>query len=213
MKFKRLKRKPSMYLRKMPKPILVALLFSVLGFSSVGHANISESEKKLGISSSSAAYSPLSFSQISERYIDEPKVVGEAQLKVMFWKIYDAKLAAPFGEWKKDSPFVLSLTYLRDFYGEEIASRSVDEMRDIGYSDEVLLAKWYEQMRLVFPDVKEGENITGVMDNEQYTHFYYDGNLIASIKDEAFGQAFFDIWLNEKTSEPKMRKQLLGLKK
>lgn len=210
MKLRRLNLKQSTHPRKLLSWLLVTSLLSLFGFSTVGHAYSPEAEKKLSISSASVVNSPLSFSQITEKYIDSPKVVGEAQLKVMFWKIYDAKLAAPNGEWKKDTPFALSLTYLRDFDGEEIASRSVDEMRDIGYKDEMLLAKWFEQMRSVFPNVKEGENITGVMDNQQNTHFYYDGNLIGSIEDQSFGQAFFDIWLNEKTSEPKMRRQLLG---
>jgi hypothetical protein len=193
-------------------PLLIALLLSTTAFSNAVSAYAPDPEKQLSMSGAAAAKAALSFEQITQQYINSPKVVGEAQLKVMFWKIYNAKLAASNGEWKKDAPFALSLTYLRDFDGEEIASRSVDEMRDIGYEDEVLLAKWYEQMRSVFPNVKEGENITGVMDKEQYTHFYYDGNLIGSIEDTSFGQAFFDIWLNEKTSEPKMRKKLLGLK-
>lgn len=204
--------KPSTLQSKVLAPILIALLLGSAGFSNVVNAYAPDTDKQVSMSGD-AAKASLSFEQITQQYINSPKVVGEAQLKVMFWKIYDAKLAAPNGEWKKDAPFALSLTYLRDFDGEEIASRSVDEMRDIGYEDEVLLAKWYEQMRSVFPNVKEGENITGVMDKEQYTHFYYDGDLIGRIEDKSFGQAFFDIWLNEKTSEPKMRKQLLGLKK
>lgn len=112
--------------------------------------------------------SPLNLNQIAERYIPEAEEVGEARLKIMFWKIYDAKLVASKGQWQANSPFALSLTYLRDFDGEDIASRSVDEMRDIGYEDEVELAKWYEQMRSVFPNVKEGENITGVLDTKKH---------------------------------------------
>lgn len=157
----------------------------------------------------------LSFEQITQRYIEDPSLLGESRFKVMFFKIYDAKLSAPKGQWNKtwnkDTPLALSLTYLRDFDGEDIASRSVDEMRDIGYTDEVTLAKWFEQMRSVFPNVKEGENITGVLDNNKHTHFYYEGQLVGSIEDVVFGESFFGIWLNEKTSEPKMREQLLGL--
>lgn len=201
------------YQSKMLAATIIAFVLSTSVIPNVAYAYAPDAKNQLSTSGSAVAKTTLSFEQITQQYINSPKVVGAAQLKVMFWEIYNAKLAAPNGEWKKDAPFALSLTYLRDFDGEEIASRSVDEMRDIGYEDEVLLAKWYEQMRSVFPNVKEGENITGVMDKEQYTHFYYDGNLIGSIEDKSFGQAFFDIWLNEKTSEPKMRKQLLGLKK
>ncbi|MFT6329036.1 MAG: hypothetical protein ACJAYN_000965 [Bermanella sp.] len=191
--------------------MLLALSLTVVMYAAGSHAKTPETPTQLSVSGAAAANTPFTFEQISAQYMQNPKVVGEARLKIMFWKIYDAKLAAANGEWKKDTSFALSLTYLRDFDGEEIASRSVDEMRDIGYEDEVLLAKWFEQMRSVFPNVKEGENITGVMDENQHTHFYYEGRLIGSIDDKSFGQSFFDIWLNEKTSEPKMRKQLLGL--
>jgi hypothetical protein len=66
-------------------------------------------------------------------------------------------------------------------------------------------------MWAIFPNIKEGENITGVVDENKHTHFYHEGILIGSIDDKTFAQSFFGIWLDEKTSEPKMRKQLLGL--
>jgi hypothetical protein len=163
----------------------------------------------------SFATTPMTFEQITQQYVPNPKVVGEARLKVMFWNIYDAKLSAPNGKWNKawnkDTPFALSLTYLRDFDGEEIAKRSLNEMRNIGYDDEKLLARWFKQMRDIFPNVKEGENITGVVDKKQHTHFYYQGSLIGSIDDKTFSQSFFGIWLHEKSSEPKMRQKLLGI--
>jgi hypothetical protein len=192
-------------------PVFLALSLTAGTYINTVYAKTPEIQTQLSVSKAQIASTPLSFEQITQQYIKTPKVVGEARLKIMFWKIYDAKLSAANGLWNADTPFALSLTYLRDFDGQEIASRSVDEMREIGYEDEVLLAKWYEQMRAVFPDIKEGENITGVMDENKNTHFYHEGKLIGSIDDKAFTQSFFGIWLHEKTSEPKMRKQLLGL--
>jgi hypothetical protein len=193
-------------------PVFFALSLTAGANINMVYAKTPEIQARLIVSGGAIANAPLSFEQITQQYIKNPKVVGEARLKFMFLKIYDAKLSAANGLWNADSPFALSLTYLRDFAGEEIASRSVDEMRNIGYDDEVLLAKWYEQMRAVFPNIKEGENITGVMDENKNTHFYHEGALIGSIDDKTFTQSFFGIWLNEKTSEPKMRKQLLGLR-
>ena len=202
------------------KPLMFASLLSLSTFTSadIKDAKINDvkavATETSSLSASSAENtSPLNLNQIAERYIPEAEEVGEARLKIMFWKIYDAKLVASKGQWQANSPFALSLTYLRDFDGEDIASRSVDEMRDIGYEDEVELAKWYEQMRSVFPNVKEGENITGVLDTKKHTHFYYQGKWIGSIEDISFGQSFFDIWLHKNTSEPEMRKQLLGMAK
>jgi hypothetical protein len=193
-------------------PVFFALSLTAGANINMVYAKTPEIQARLIVSGGAIANAPLSFEQITQQYIKNPKVVGEARLKFMFLKIYDAKLSAANGLWNADSPFALSLTYLRDFAGEEIASRSVDEMRNIGYDDEVLLAKWYEQMRAVFPNIKEGENITGVMDENKNTHFYHEVALIGSIDDKTFTQSFFGIWLNEKTSEPKMRKQLLGLR-
>ncbi|MEM0912290.1 MAG: hypothetical protein AAGJ37_15045, partial [Pseudomonadota bacterium] len=74
----------------------------------------------------SASAAPLS------QYINDPQTVGNARLEVMFWDIYDAELIAESGIFVSGEPFALRLTYLRKFKGEDIASRSVDEMRSLG---------------------------------------------------------------------------------
>ena len=40
--------------------------------------------------------------------------------------------------------------------------------------------------------------------------FYFNKVHIGRIDDHTFGQIFLDIWLAEKTSQPKLRSQLLG---
>jgi hypothetical protein len=99
---------------------------------------------------------------------------------------------------------------LRDFDGEDIASRSIDEMRKQGMNDEIKLAKWYEKMQQIFPNVAEGQTITGIVDAEQTSHFYFNDSFAGAVSDPEFSQWFFNIWLSEKTSEPKMRESLLG---
>lgn len=146
-------------------------------------------------------------------YIDNPKLVGEARLSVFFWDIYDASLIAPGGEFTQSSPFALQLTYLRDFDGDDIASRSIDEMRNQGMKDEIKLAKWYVQMQQIFPNVAEGQTITGIVDNAQQSHFYFNNSYAGKVEDPEFSQCFFNIWLAETTSEPKMRGNLLGFRK
>jgi hypothetical protein len=148
-----------------------------------------------------------------QHYIENPQKVGEARLRMWFFDIYDASLIAPNGKFTDQSPFALSLTYLRDFDGIDIASRSIDEMRKLGMKDEMKLAKWYEQMQRIFPNVKDGQTITGLVDKQRFSHFYFEEQELGAIEDTEFSQWFFNIWLSENTSEPKMRKQLLGLKK
>ncbi len=143
-------------------------------------------------------------------FFNDPKKVGEARLSVYFWDIYDASLFASNGTFAEGKPFALELKYLRKFKGKEIASRSVDEMRKLGMHDEIKLAKWYQAMQEIFPNVKSGETITGIVDEQQISHFYFNKKSLGSVHDKEFSQWFFNIWLSDRTSEPEMREQLLG---
>ena len=143
------------------------------------------------------------------KQVPEAKVVGNAMFTYLFWDVYDATLYAPKGEWQSNAPFALKLDYQRGLDGKKIAQRSVDEMRKQGISDEAKLSEWRDKMVALFPDVEDGDVITGVATSNRASEFYINGELVGKIEDENFTQAFFDIWLSEKTSEPKLRKALL----
>jgi hypothetical protein len=104
----------------------------------------------------------------------------------------------------------LKLSYLRTLRGRKIADRSIEEMRGIGITDEVKLAAWHTQMRNIFPDVQDGVSLTGVWTASGESIFFKNGQEIGRIKDPDFGKAFFDIWLSDKTSAPRLRQKLLG---
>jgi len=140
------------------------------------------------------------------------QTVGEARMRVLFWDVYDARLLAPQGAYREDRPFALSLTYLRTLDGEKIAERSIEEMRGQGVTDETALERWLAFLTRVIPDVREADEIVGVAAPNGSTRFFRDGTLIGEIDDARFTRAFFDIWLGEQTSEPRLRDQLLGLR-
>lgn len=135
---------------------------------------------------------------------------GEAAMRFIGLKVYDIRLwtanqAQNFGE-----PFALELVYDMNFKGKEIAERSITEMRKQGYNDEVKLKRWSAVMTRIFPDIKKGDTLVGVSIPNKEIRFYSHEKLIAAEKDMEFARAFFDIWLSEKTSEPTLRKKLLG---
>lgn len=145
-------------------------------------------------------------------HIDNPLLIGEAKLTYFIFDVYNAKLYAPYGEWKPNKPFALSINYLRELNGKDIAQAGVDQMRYQGYYNESKLNKWGKAMSRIFPNVREGSNITGVRDEQGHTIFYFNGNKIGQIEDREFTRRFFDIWLGKKSSEPYLRLKLLGLK-
>lgn len=137
--------------------------------------------------------------------------VGEARLSFLFWDVYDAQLYAPQRTFTPDGTYALSLRYLMDFSGPDIAERSLDEMRGQGYRDKQQLDRWLVEMLKIFPDVKEGDELFGVRSLTGKSYFLHNGNLIGAVTDPLFADAFFGIWLAPNSSEPKMRKQLLGI--
>ena len=148
---------------------------------------------------------------VAKNYLDNPQLVGEARLKVMLWKVFDASLYSQSGTYDPDAPFSLSLRYLRQLDSDQIVSASMDEIRDQGISVEPeRLASWENQLASIIPDVSTGNSITGVRTSEGHTRFYFDTNQIGEISDPLFTQAFFNIWLGENTSKPGLRRNLIG---
>ena len=142
--------------------------------------------------------------------LPQAKLVGQARMTYLFWDVYDARLYAPEGQWQAEAPFALELSYLRELDGEAIAKRSVEEIRKQGFNDEAVLTRWYQQLSAILPDVKKGTRLTGVVDQNRHTRFYLDGVPLAQVDEPLFSTWFFNIWLSEATSEPKLRAQLLG---
>lgn len=144
------------------------------------------------------------------RYVPLAESVGESRLDFLFWDIYDARLYAPGGRWRPAAPYALSITYLRSMKGADIADRSAEEIRRLGFGDDAKLEEWRLAMTAIFPDVEEGDVLTGVRDQAGRTLFYKHDMRIGTVEDPVFADWFFGIWLNERTSEPSMRRELLG---
>lgn len=145
-----------------------------------------------------------------QELVPDAQLVGETRFTKLIWDVYDIGLFASHGTWNSDEPYALSLYYLRDLEGNDIAKRSIKEIRGLGFTDEVKLAAWHEQMRAIFPDVTNGSELTGIYIPGEETRFYQGRALLGTVGDPEFGKQFFGIWLHEKTSQPELRRHLLG---
>lgn len=142
-------------------------------------------------------------------YIKNTRIVGQGEMKVAFWHIYDAALYAPDGKYSPDRPYALKLVYRQDIKGKKISETSGQEMRKNGLTDKKRLAEWSAQMGKIFPDVRPGDSLTGVYTGNK-TVFCHGDRKIGAIHGHDFARHFFGIWLSEKTSAPSLRRQLLG---
>jgi hypothetical protein len=151
-----------------------------------------------------------SLPEVVARDISGFAVRGEAVMRFFGLKVYDVRLWTQMKAFTHAEPFVVELVYDMALNGRDIADRSVKEMRAQGVSDEAKLQRWGEQMTKIFPDIRKGDALIGVSLPGKEARFYSRDKLIATVPDPEFSRAFFDIWLSDKSSEPKLRQRLLG---
>ncbi len=138
------------------------------------------------------------------------RLVGSGKMTWFGLHIYDAALWAPGRNVDFSQAFALAIRYSRDFGGDRIAQRSVAEIERLGYRDEAKLARWGREMARVFPDVSAGDKLTGVYLPGEGAQFYYQDRMVGTIADAEFARAFFSIWLDPRTRDPRLRERLIG---
>jgi hypothetical protein len=154
---------------------------------------------------SAAAAAPLG------EHVTDPRQVGSGRLNFLVWNVYTATLYAPSGRWSPDGPFALRIDYHMDLTGRDIAERSVEEMRRQGLEDPGAIGRFRARMEAIFPDVAAGTSLTGIRDSRGATLFFRDNDFIGAVDEPEFTDRFFSIWLSPETSEPALRRSLLGL--
>lgn len=145
--------------------------------------------------------------------VDVPALqpMGDARFRKLLLHVYDATLWTTGPRWSGDAPFALDIRYAMRIRGSDLARRSVQEMRRLGYSDAAELARWEAAMARIFPDIVPGDRLVGASIPGEGARFYAAAGALGAIGEPRFARAFFDIWLNERTSEPELRRRLLRL--
>lgn len=143
----------------------------------------------------------------------QARLVGSGRLRFLGLRIYDARLWSPArptaGDWETQ-PLALELQYARALVGAQIAERSLEEMRRQGPIDPALAERWLAGMKTTFPDVREGDRLTGIHRPGVAVRFFHNGSARGEWADADKARRFFGIWLSPQTSEPTLREALLG---
>ena len=144
--------------------------------------------------------------------VPDLRLLGEGRMRWFGLLLYDASLWVRGSDWQWDRQFVLDLHYAREFSGRRIAEASADEIRRMGLADPARIDGWRAEMLRAFPDVKQGDRITGLYRPGEGAEFFHHGRSTGAIRDPEFARVFFSIWLDPRTREPKLRAALLGRK-
>ena len=163
----------------------------------------------------SQAANPAATAAPAELAADLPqaRLQGSGRLRFLGLRIYDIRLWAGtslVGAQWAGVPLALELEYARSLDGAQIAERSLVEMRRQAEPAADTAERWLAAMKKMFPDVREGDRITGVNLPGQGARFFHNGKLRGEVRDTEFDRLFFGIWLSPRTSEPALRESLLG---
>jgi hypothetical protein len=140
------------------------------------------------------------------------RLLGQGAMRFLGMEIYQARLWIAEDFDPRDyahGALALELRYARALYGRAIAERALQEMRRAGPLADAQAEAWLALMLRAFPDVEAGQRLTGVLRGGQ-VRFFHEGRPTASTDDPDFARRFFGIWLAEWSSEPALRKHLLG---
>lgn len=145
--------------------------------------------------------------------ITAPRLWGRGTLRFFGLLVYEARLwaGADFVPQRYDGhAFALELQYARKLEGAAIAQRSIVEMRRSAMLNDSQAQAWQSAMTSAFPNVVAGDRLTGVHVPGDVTRFFHNGLPTSAVADPMFARAFFGIWLATSTSEPDLRRQLIG---
>ncbi len=141
---------------------------------------------------------------------------GSAKLTWAFFDVYNSQLRTPSGKYQPDVwPQALTIHYLRDISSKDLVQATVKQWKALGLLDEANQHQWPQQVQKIWPDVKSGNEITFVAD-QQGGQFYFRADDISTPEplgprfDRPFRDAFLAIWLSPSTQYPKLRQGLIG---
>jgi len=138
------------------------------------------------------------------------QLVGEARLKVLLWSVYDSRLYSKTGDYNPEQrPLRFEIEYLRNIDASDLVLQTELEWEQQGI-DHPRQSQWLETLQELWPDVAEDDVITLDLDDQGYSTFYSNDELLGQINDPDFGAHFLDIWLSPATSRPELREALIG---
>lgn len=127
-----------------------------------------------GIASSLIFCASVNANVVSDKKWQEWRQVGSAQLTFFFFDVYKSQLLTPSGEYAQSKdvsphPLALSIEYQRDISQKQLVDATKEQWEKLGYTD---TSAWVTQLEDIFPDIKDGQQLTYVSDGNVGRFFF-----------------------------------------
>jgi hypothetical protein len=140
------------------------------------------------------------------------RLQGEGTLRILGFRIYNARLWLPGAGFTYDSDFALDINYAQATDKQGLVLATVPELgRFAPPNDPTKLDKWTAELRRVYPDIETGDRFIAIWRKDQnVTRFYHNDKPTGDVMGADFAKAFFSIWLDPRTKRPELRRSLLS---
>jgi hypothetical protein len=148
--------------------------------------------------------------EVMRDFVPDAGLVGQARFQVLFFKIYDAELFAPKGEYDRRAPYALRLTYLINGKKDRIINQTVKEMKRQRAASDSMIESWLPLMERSFIDMPKGSSADFIHTGDGRLVLATGSRVIAEIDDRRFVRALMNIWLGPKVRDADFQLALLG---
>ncbi|PKH02924.1 hypothetical protein CXF72_09015 [Psychromonas sp. MB-3u-54] len=171
--------------------------------------NKNTAKKRLTFALISVAF--LLFSNLAYANVTAPlKTVGQGEMSWLFMDVYQVSLHSADGHYvHQEYPQALTIRYQRSFKKEWLIKATAEEWQKMKI-DSRQYEPWLAQFFSLWPNVNSGDTLTFLVAKNGQGTFYHNDRLLGDINNRDLSRAFLDIWLSKKTSEPDLRRQLIG---
>lgn len=148
---------------------------------------------------------PKDFSQLKF------KEVGSAKFSILFWDIYNGTLYTKSGGYlhgASTQSLIFEIEYLKDITKNDLLERTVEQWKHLNIPESEY-RKFIPTLKGIWPDISSGDKLAMLVQNKQSV-FFFNNLRVGHIDQKEFSKLFLDIWLSPRTSQEKLREQLLG---
>jgi cell wall-associated NlpC family hydrolase len=139
------------------------------------------------------------------------RLQGEGTLRIIGFRIYNARLWVPGAGFTFDNDFALDITYAQGTDKQGLVLATVPELGRFMPPNSPKLDQWTNDLRRVYPDIEAGDRFIAVWRKDQnVTRFFHNDKPTGDVMGVDFGKAFFSIWLDPQTRRPELRRALLS---
>ena len=141
------------------------------------------------------------------------KNVGQGKMSWLFMDIYQASLFSSDGRYQpRQYPQALTLRYQRNISKNALLKATKQQWQKLSIAQE-RYQEWLPQLARLWPEIKNGDSLTFWVSKNGLGDFYHNDNWLGRIDDPELSDAFLSIWLSKNSSEPGLRRKLIGERK